>query len=165
MEQKPLSALSSHRMNSKSQILVRNRRVAGWREWVALPELGINSIKAKLDTGAKTSALHAWDQKLFERDGRTWVRFNAHPLQRNDEIVLACQAPLTDSRLVTNSGGTGEMRNVIQTSLEVGGESWPIELTLTNRDEMGFRLLIGRQAMRGHFVVDPKFSFRLGVRL
>ena len=149
-------------MKSKKQILVRNRLLVGWREWVALPELGIGRIKAKLDTGARTSALHAWEQELFTVDGRPWVRFHAHPLQRNDKLEVQCEAPLTDRRLVTNSGGGREQRNVITTVLETAGASWPIELTLTNRDAMGFRMLIGREAMRGRLIIDPGSSCRMG---
>ena len=135
-------------------------RIVGWREWASLPALGVDAIKAKLDTGAKTSALHAWDVEPYEIDERPWVRFCAHPFQHDDETVVRCAAPLTDRRLVMNSGGTRERRYVITTKLEIGGEIWPIELTLTNRDEMGFRMLIGREAMRGRLIVDPRASYR-----
>lgn len=140
----------------------RERRTCGWREWVALPELGISAIKAKLDTGARTSALHAWAQEVREVDGHATVRFSAHPLQRDEETVIRCEATLTGRRWVTNSGGGRERRSVIETTLAMGAERWTIELTLTNRDAMGFRMLLGREAMRGRLVVDPALSFRIG---
>lgn len=140
------------------------RRVVGWREWVALPALGIEAIKAKLDTGAKTSALHVRDQELYEADGMLWVRFRTHPFQRDDRTVVRCAAPLIDRRWVRNSGGTRERRNVITTLLGIGGETWEMELTLASRDEMGFRMLVGREAMRGRIIVDPAQSFRTGSR-
>ena len=141
---------------------VAERRICGWREWASLPALGIVAIKAKLDTGAKTSALHAWDINTYEVDGRPWVSFYVYPLQRDDVSVVLCTAPLCDRRWVTNSGGTRERRYVISTSLRIGADFWPIELTLTNRDEMGFRMLIGREAMRGRLIVDPNASYRAG---
>ena len=128
----------------------------------ALPALGIVAIKAKLDTGAKTSALHAWDIDSYEVDGRPWVSFYVYPLQLDDISVVLCTAPLSDRRWVTNSGGTRERRYVISTRLRIGADFWPIELTLTNRDEMGFRMLIGREAMRGRLIVDPNASYRAG---
>ncbi len=146
----------------RATILADERRICGWREWASLPGLGIGAIKAKLDTGAKTSALHAWDLDAYEVDGRPWVRFCVHPLHRADGSVARCSAPLCDRRWVTNSGGTSERRYVISTHLRIGAESWPIELTLTNREQMGFRLLIGREAMRGHLIVDPNSSYRAG---
>ena len=129
-----------------------------------MPALGIDAIKAKFDTGAKTSALHAWDQELYEVDELPWVRFNAHPFERDDGTVVRCAAPLTDCRWVTNSGGKRERRYVITTLLGIGGDAWHIELTLTNRDEMGFRMLVGREAMRSRLIVDPTQSFRAGRR-
>jgi len=133
----------------------------GWREWVGLPALGVSHVKAKVDTGARTSALHAFDVTAFARDGESWVRFAIHPMQRDDTLVVQCAAPVADRRFVTSSGGHREKRYVIETELRVGEEEWTIELTLTNRDEMGFRMLIGRNAMNRRLVVDPSRSFQL----
>jgi len=138
------------------------KRIAGWREWLALPELGVDQIKAKLDTGARTSALHAFDIEPFRRRGADWVRFAVHPMQRNDEFSLPAQAKVVDVRGVTNSGGASEARFFIETRVVLGGEAWPIEIGLTNRDEMGFRMLLGRTAMKGHLVVDAARSFLIG---
>jgi hypothetical protein len=138
------------------------RPAIGWREWVHLPELGGAVIKAKVDTGARTSALHAWNIEPVTRDGIRFVRFDLHPLQRNDRCVLSCEAPLLDRRLIRNSGGHAQMRHIIRTLAQLGPHLWPIELSLTARDEMGFRMLLGRSAVRGKFVVDPGRSFVMG---
>lgn len=131
----------------------------GWREWAALPMLGIQRVKAKVDTGARSSALHAVHIAPFESNGVQYVRFAVHPNQRTaDEDVLA-EARVADVRTVKSSGGHTTRRYVIETSLALGGLVWPIELTLTPRAEMGFRMLIGREAMRGRFLVDPGRSF------
>lgn len=139
-----------------------SRRTAGWREWVGLERLGVLRIKAKLDTGARTSAIHAFDVDSFSRDGERWVRFSIHPLQKNDAVAIACEEKVADIRTVTNPGGRREKRYIIRTDLTLGGETWPIDLSLTDRDEMGFRLLIGRTAMHGKLLVDPDRSYRLG---
>ena len=137
-------------------------QIVGWREWVALPELGVRRIKAKLDTGARSSALHAFNVRPLQRDGKDLVQFDVHPLQRNDEVCKSCVAEAVDYRWITNSGGGREKRFVIVTLLQMGGDSWPIEVTLTDRDQMGFRMLIGRTAMEHRLVVDPTASYRLG---
>jgi hypothetical protein len=131
----------------------------GWREWIALPAFGVARIKAKVDTGARTSALHAFDIRYVVRHGTTWVLFSLHPRQKHPKPAIECEAPLAEERYVTDSGGRRTLRPVIVTTIGVGEASWDVELTLIARDEMGFRMLLGRQAIRGHFVVDPGRSF------
>lgn len=131
----------------------------GWREWVRLPDLGVRLVKAKIDTGARTSALHADDIRFTSRGGRRLVHFRIHPKQRSARGAVEATAPLVDLRRVRSSNGTTEVRPVIRTRVDVGGSEWVIELTLTRRDLMGFRMLLGRQALRGHAIVDPGRSF------
>ena len=138
------------------------RPTIGWREWIALPEFEIANIKAKIDTGARSSALHAYDVEPFTRRGARYVRFKVHPYQRDTRFTRRAEAPLIDMRPVKNSGGTSELRPVVETLLHLGDTAFTIELTLTNRDEMGFRMLLGRQAVRGRFVIDPGRSFLVG---
>ena len=138
------------------------RRVAGWREWVAFPDLGVPRVKAKLDTGARSSALHAFAIREFTDGGRRMVRFEVHPLQRRADRAVEVVAELLERRVVRPSSGVGQMRRVIATTLEMDGRRWPIELTLARRDAMGFRLLLGRQALRGRYLVDPGKSFVFG---
>jgi len=140
-------------------------RVIGWREWVALPDLGIVSIKAKVDTGARTSSLHAFDLETFRRKGEQWVRFNIHPEQRSGKHEVAAEARVVEWRKVRSSSGHQQKRPVILTTVALLGVRWKVELTLTRRDEMGFRMLLGRQAVRGRFVIDPGRSFLNGKRV
>jgi hypothetical protein len=136
---------------------VTDRPVIGWREWVALPDLGVEWTKAKVDTGAKSSSLHAWDIVVDEPAGT--VSFNLHPLQDDESVVIAATAPLVEHRDVRSSNGEVELRPVIRTTAVVVGEQFEIELSLSRRDEMGFRMLLGRSAIRRRFVVDPGRSF------
>ncbi|GAA6178002.1 30S ribosomal protein S6--L-glutamate ligase [Sulfitobacter pacificus] len=126
----------------------------GWEEWVALPDLGLPAIKVKVDTGARTSALHAHDIETFGSAAKPKVRFNVHPIAGRDDIVITCSAPLVDRREVTSSNGESEQRYVIETKLEVGGQSWPIEVTLTNRAGLTSRMLLGRQALNDHITIS-----------
>lgn len=138
--------------------------VLGWREWVELPALGVPRLKAKVDTGARTSALHAFRIRTFERDGVEMVEFKVHPEQRRRHPEITCTAPIHDRRSVASSNGQSEDRIVIRTRIEIADRSWPIEVTLSNRDQMGFRMLLGREALRGRATVDPGRSYRAGKR-
>lgn len=139
--------------------LKKQSPVIGWREWVSLPELGITGIKAKVDTGARSSSLHAIDMRMFEQDGSRFVRFKVHPFQRSTRETVEAVAPVLEFRKVRSSSGHAASRPVIVTTVGVLGQSWPIEVTLANRDEMGFRMLLGREAVRGRMLVDSGRSY------
>lgn len=141
---------------------VTEKQVIGWREWVTLTEFGGAPIKAKVDTGAKTSALHTYYVKSFERDGETWVRFGLHPLQGKNTQSIECEARVKDRREVTDSGGHTELRYVIETTLGLKGQTFIAEITLTDRENMLFRMLLGRSAIRQRYLVDSGRSFVLG---
>lgn len=134
----------------------------GWREWLALPELQIPAIKVKVDTGARTSALHTHEYHMIQRDGREFVQFQLHPLRPSTEVLLTCEAEVIDYREVRDSGGHKERRPFIRTLAKIDRYCWPIEMSLTNREGMNFRMLLGRTAVSGQFLVDASASYLLG---
>ena len=142
--------------------MLQDKVILGSEEWCSFPELGIPTIKARVDSGAKTSALHAINISPFVKNDMNWVKFDINPIQNNLKTVIHCEAPLVDKRIVKSSSGFREQRYVIQTSLEIGNANWNIEMTLTNRDSMGFRMLLGREAMSGRILVDPEKKYLLG---
>jgi hypothetical protein len=141
-----------------------DKLILGWREWLGFPELGITNIKAKVDTGARTSCLHAFYVEPFQREGAEWIRFGIHPNQRDNETEVHCEAPVKDKRVVRDSGGHEEARYVIETILTLGDQRLAAEVTLTDRDSMKFRALLGRTAIRHDYLVDPGRSFVQGKR-
>tara|TARA_R110002073_G_scaffold311657_2_gene482819 strand:- start:278 stop:763 length:486 start_codon:yes stop_codon:yes gene_type:complete len=136
--------------------------IIGWREWLVLPDLNIHKIKAKVDTGARTSALHAFWVEGYKKNHQSWVKFTIHPIQHNTNIVIECDAPVKDRRMVTDSGGHKQYRYVIETMIQLGTHTFTSELTLTNRDTMVFRMLLGRSAITDRFLVDSQNSFYMG---
>jgi ribosomal protein S6--L-glutamate ligase len=138
------------------------KMIIGSEEWCAIPQLGIHAIKVRVDSGAKTSALHAFNIQPFTRANAPWVAFEIHPVQDNRKIALRCEAPVADRRVVKNTSGQGERRYVIKVPLRMADQVWDIEITLTNRDSMGYRMLLGREAMNGRILVDPADSMVLG---
>jgi len=141
------------------------KMTVGWREWLALPDLAIPAVKTKIDTGARTSALHVFDLTVIENEHGPRVRFGIHPLQRRKDIEIYCEADVFDRRRVRDSGGHVEWRYVIWTNVALAGSVWPIEVTLTNREDMLFRMLLGRTALSRRFMVDPARSYVSGRRL
>ncbi|MCB1233519.1 MAG: ATP-dependent zinc protease [Verrucomicrobiae bacterium] len=134
--------------------------VVGWREWLSIPDLGILGIKAKIDTGARSSALHTHDYEVYEdADGEKRVRFHLHPVKRRPRVELSCDSPVSAVRTVKDSGGHVEERPFILARVCLGAFEWPVEVSLTNRESMRFRMLLGRTAIAGHFAVDPGRSY------
>lgn len=135
--------------------------ISGWREWAQLPDLNVEYIKVKIDTGAKTSSLHAFDLKTYTDGGREWLQFDIRPFQDNETITHTCRSPIVDHRWITSSSGHKQKRFIIETTLTLGEYSSLIEISIANRDEMGFRMLVGRNAPKGRILVDPSHSFLL----
>lgn len=152
-------------LNDRPDEACPEQQIVGWREWVSLPALGVPALKAKIDTGARTSALHVTQLESFFENERQQVRFVLHPLRKRPALALHCQAEVVDERLVSDSGGHREKRLVIRTLLRLGGVEWPIEMTLTNREDMLFRMLLGRTAMYRRLLVDPARSYQCGREL
>lgn len=136
--------------------------IIGSEEWCAFPGLGIPAVKARVDSGAKTSSIHAFNIQKIRRNGESWISFEVHPLQGDRRTVIRCEQPILDKRLVKSSSGIAETRYVVAAKIKVGDVSWDIEITLANRDSMGYRMLLGREAMSGRMLVDPSLSFCLG---
>lgn len=139
--------------------MAEHKTIIGWQEWVSLPNIAIPAIKAKVDTGARTSSLHANRIEHFQKNGIPYIHFEVHPIQKNNTIVLSCEAPLIDKRQVRSSCGEEEYRPVIIATITLGDIRWEIELNLTNRDYMGYRMLLGRNAMKNHLIIDPSERF------
>ena len=135
------------------------RSLIGWREWVGLPDLGIKSIKAKVDSGARSSSLHAFDIETFDVNGHAWVRFKVPPLQRREDKIVSVESPVLEMRKVRSSSGKATLRPVISTHVSLLGVTWPVELTLADRTKMKFRMLLGRQAFRQRFLLDAGRSY------
>ena len=140
-----------------------NKIIVGSAEWCAFNDLAIPAIQAKVDSGAKTSSIHAFNISQFKRDNAPWVTFEVHPVQNDRRVVVRCEAPVKDRRNIKSSNGTTEKRYVISTPLTIANETWDVELTLTNRDSMGYRMLLGREAMKDRMLVDPANKTHLGV--
>lgn len=136
--------------------------IIGKAEWCGLEELGLPAIKARVDSGAKTSSLHAFNIHQFEEDGKRYVHFDIHPIQNDRKTIQSCRGLVVDRREVRSSSGIKERRPVIKTPITLGDETWNIEVTLTNRDSMGYRMLLGREAMTNRVLIDPDSSFCLG---
>lgn len=141
---------------------VKELPVIGWREWVSLPDLGVGTLRAKIDTGARTAALHAFGLETFDKDGVTHARFVVHPDHKQPGPAVVTEAPIVDERTIRNSGGAAEDRLVIATTIVIGTHKFGAEVTLTRRDEMGSPMLLGRGTIRRRFVVDAGRSYLLG---
>lgn len=138
----------------------RTLPVIGWREWVSLEEFGIPAIKVKVDSGARSSSLHVFKLEEFKRKGKKWARFKVHPVQKNSDVEVEVEAPILEHRSVRSSSGKAQIRPVVLTNISMMGQTWPIEITLASRDKMKFRMLLGRQAFRGRFLLDAGVSYR-----
>ncbi len=160
MKEKKAGASKDQKRGRKKKLMARP--MIGWREWAAFPELGVDRVNAKIDTGAKTSAIHAFRPKVIDTSDGEVVEFYLHPRRRHKEPEIFCRLPLIDKRVVRSSNGQAEERLVVKTPVRIGEDTWPIELTLTNRDAMGFRLLIGRDALVKRFLIQPEASYLLG---
>lgn len=136
--------------------------VVGWDEWISLPELGLGAVKAKVDTGAQSSSLHAVNIEAYKKDGVEWVRYLVHPLPDRPEVEIACNSQVVAKRNITSSNGETEERYIIRTQFRLEGQEWPIELSLANREDMQYRMLLGRSTMSGRMVVDPDGSMLCG---
>lgn len=160
--------MSNNQSDNQSKNKVRNQAssniIIGWREYASLPELDIERVKVKIDTGARSSALHAFNIQERSQNGKQIISFQVHPQQRDSHTTITTEAELLEYRQIRNSGGKAQLRPVIKTNIQVGAEIWTIELSLTNRDVMGFRMLLGRQGVRNKFLVDPGRSFLLSSR-
>lgn len=143
----------------------RSKILIGWREWLTLPKLGVPAIKAKIDTGARTSALHAHFIETFEDEGKNRVRFGLRPLRKRKDLEFICEADIVDIRSVKDSGGHAEMRCFIRTEAMLGDHRWSIDISLTSRKDMLFRMLLGRTALEDDFIIDPGQSFLTGRKL
>ena len=141
---------------------MQDKKIIGRAEWCAFPELGVPAIKARVDSGARTSSIHAFNIQKFTRKGAPWVSFEIHPLQDNRRTLVRCERPVVDRRMIKSSSGESERRYVVKTVLQLGDAFWEVELTLSNRDSMGYRMLLGREAMNGRLIVDPGLNCTLG---
>jgi ribosomal protein S6--L-glutamate ligase len=136
--------------------------IIGWQELISLPDINIPAIRAKIDTGAKTSSLHAENIQYFKEEGKDYVSFRVHPIQKNRKIIVKCQALLIDKRNVKSSNGIEENRPLIKTKIKIGNHLFQIDLNLTKRDSMGFRMLLGRDAMKNRIIIDPQYKYLSG---
>lgn len=141
---------------------VSSPETLGWREWLSIPELGISRIKAKIDTGARSSCLHTRELEIYEAEEGRRVRFSVHPLPKKPDLVATCDRPLIDCRLVRDSGGHEDERPFIRVPVVLGPHVWEVEFSLTSRDNMKFRMLLGRTAMKDRFLVNPSLSYLFG---
>lgn len=141
---------------------MKDMLIIGAEEWCTFPSLGIPAVKARVDSGAKTSSLHAFNIEKFAKNSNAWVRFEIHPLQKDKKISIICEAEIIDKRKVKSTSGISEKRFVVQVPLCIGSDTWDVEVTLTNRDSMGYRMLLGREAMMNRFLIDPSSSFLMG---